>query len=274
MQAYANLDRAAGRVAAERVITAAKTCPVREVARLGRTLNVSRTEFLARFDHPDVSNGPTENVNLKIKNTKRIARDYRSFDNYRLRLLRGPRTHPGRSSTDTDANPPTQLDYVDPVIPSLDRRPNRVRTHGRTSPGSLVSFAWFFTTIDDVPTHRLTQGISTILRARQLLKTIRSRCPKIDAAVTQVAGFARMIKDLAGDKDTLTAWTAAVDHDLPTLRSFTRGLRLDLGAVTAGLTLHYNSGEVEGAVNKSKAPKMQLFRRAKPDLLRKLILLS
>ena len=87
MQAYANPDRAAGRVAAEQVITAAKTCPVREVARLGRTLSVWRTEFLARFDHPDVSNGPTENLNLKIKNTKRIARGYRSFDNYRLRLL-------------------------------------------------------------------------------------------------------------------------------------------------------------------------------------------
>lgn len=87
MQAYANPDRAAGRDAAERVITAAKTCPVREVARLGRTLTTWRTEFLARFDHPDVSNGPTENLNLKIKNTKRIARGYRSFDNYRLRLL-------------------------------------------------------------------------------------------------------------------------------------------------------------------------------------------
>jgi hypothetical protein len=34
-----------------------------------------------------VSNGPTENLNLKIKNTKRIARGYRNFDHHRLRLL-------------------------------------------------------------------------------------------------------------------------------------------------------------------------------------------
>jgi len=34
-----------------------------------------------------VSNGPTENLNLKIKNTKRIARGYRNFDHYRLQLL-------------------------------------------------------------------------------------------------------------------------------------------------------------------------------------------
>jgi len=106
------------------------------------------------------------------------------------------------------------------------------------------------------------------------LRAIRARCPEIDAAVKHVAGFARMIKDLSGDKDTLTGWMAAVDHDLPAMRSFTRGLRRDLEAVTAGLTLPYNSGAVEGTVNKIKARKMQLFGRAKPDLLRKLILLS
>ncbi|WP_052307997.1 transposase [Nakamurella multipartita] len=76
MQAYANPDRAAGRAAAEHLITLAKTCPVPEIARFGRTLVAWRTEFLARFDHPEVSNGPTENLNLKIKNTKRVARGY------------------------------------------------------------------------------------------------------------------------------------------------------------------------------------------------------
>jgi len=60
------------------------------------------------------------------------------------------------------------------------------------------------------------------------LQAIRARCPQIDAAVKHVAGFARMIKDRSGDKDTLTEWMAAVDHDLPALRSFTRGLRRDL----------------------------------------------
>ena len=58
-----------------------------EVARLGRTLTAWRVEFLAHFDHPTVSNGPTESLNLKIKNTKRIARGFRNFANYRVRLL-------------------------------------------------------------------------------------------------------------------------------------------------------------------------------------------
>lgn len=83
MRCYQNRDAAA----AEAVIAAARDCPVPEVARLGRTLHTWRTEFLAHFAHPDVSNGPTESLNLKIKNTKRTARGFRNFGNYRLRLL-------------------------------------------------------------------------------------------------------------------------------------------------------------------------------------------
>ena len=48
---------------------------------------VPPAELTAHFDHPDVSNGPTENLNLKVKNTLRIARGYRNFAHYRLRLL-------------------------------------------------------------------------------------------------------------------------------------------------------------------------------------------
>ncbi len=58
---------------------------------------------------------------------------------------------------------------------------------------------------------------------------------------------------------------AAVDHDLPTLRSFTVGLRRDIEAVTAGLTQPYNSGAVEGTVNKIKAQDAAVrTREARP----------
>ena len=50
------------------------------------------------------------------------------------------------------------------------------------------------------------------------LHAIRARCPELDAAVRHVAGFARMIKDLSGDENTLTKWIGAVDADLPALR--------------------------------------------------------
>ena len=106
------------------------------------------------------------------------------------------------------------------------------------------------------------------------LHAIRARCPELDAAVRHVAGFARMIKDLSGDQNTLTKWIGAVDADLPPLRSFTAGLRRDLDAVVAGLTLQYNSGAVEGTVNRIKQLKTAMYGRAKPDLLRKRILLA
>jgi transposase len=72
---------------AEQLIADLRSCPIGELARLGRTLHAWRAELCAHFDHPTVSNGPTENLNLKIKNTKRIARGYRKFAHYRLRLL-------------------------------------------------------------------------------------------------------------------------------------------------------------------------------------------
>ncbi len=82
-----------------------------------------------------------------------------------------------------------------------------------------------------------------------------------DAATRHVAGFARMIKDLSGDEHTLTKWMGAVDADLPPLRSFTAGLRRDLDAVVAGLTLQYNSGPVEGTVNRISFRRRSGFAR-------------
>ena len=87
MDLYRVDDPVQARARTEQLITDLLECPIPELARLGRTLHAWRTELCAHFDHPDVSNGPTENLNLKIKNTKRIARGYRNFDHYRLRLL-------------------------------------------------------------------------------------------------------------------------------------------------------------------------------------------
>ena len=63
----------------------------------------------------------------------------------------------------------------------------------------------------------------------------------------------------------LEAWMAAVDaDDQPALRSFVLGLRRDQDAVTAGLTLPWSSGAVEGHVNRIKMLKRQMFGRAGP----------
>jgi transposase len=79
-------DPVAGRRLAEKIINSFPSCPIPEVARLGRTLKKWRREFLAYFD-TGASNGGTEAVNGLIELHRRIARGFRNRDNYRLRML-------------------------------------------------------------------------------------------------------------------------------------------------------------------------------------------
>ena len=53
---------AAGRAAAHVLLEALPTCPIPEIARLGRTLKQWRDAFLAYFDTDGASNGPTEAI--------------------------------------------------------------------------------------------------------------------------------------------------------------------------------------------------------------------
>ncbi|MER5935316.1 hypothetical protein [Streptomyces sp. NPDC002054] len=62
--------------------------------------------------------------------------------------------------------------------------------------------------------------------------------------------------------------------NLPALQSFARHLEHDLDAVIAGLSLPWNSGVVEGHVNRIKMLKRQMYSRASFDLLRKRVLLA
>ena len=78
---------AEGRALAEHLVEALPTCPILEIARLGRTLKQWRDAFLAYFDTGGASNGPTEAMNGLIELHRRIARGFRNRDNYRLRCL-------------------------------------------------------------------------------------------------------------------------------------------------------------------------------------------
>ncbi|MFE6844475.1 hypothetical protein [Streptomyces sp. NPDC057686] len=57
------------------------------------------------------------------------------------------------------------------------------------------------------------------------------------------------------------------------LTGFVLHLLRDLDAVTAGLTLDWSSGSIEGAVNRIKKIKRQFYGRAGFELLRRMILL-
>ena len=73
----------------------------------------------------------------------------------------------------------------------------------------------------------------------------------------------------------LPDWLDAVKQDnLPSLHTLAVGIGRDRGAVVAGLTLPWNSGVVEGHVNRIKMLKRQMFGRAGFQLLRKRVLLA
>ena len=84
---YQAENPADGRAIAVKVIDSFPTCPIPEVARLGRTLRMWREHVLARFDTHRISNGGTEAVNLIIEKTRRLAHGFRTFEHYRLRIL-------------------------------------------------------------------------------------------------------------------------------------------------------------------------------------------
>ncbi|MEU2036958.1 ISL3 family transposase [Nocardia amamiensis] len=104
------------------------------------------------------------------------------------------------------------------------------------------------------------------------LEAVLARCPELNATARHVNSFADMMCGLHGDR--LPAWIEAVQADaLPALHSLARGFTRDQAAVTAGLTLPWSSGPVEGQVNRVKHLKRSMFGRAELDLLRRRILL-
>jgi transposase len=72
--------------------------------------------------------------------------------------------------------------------------------------------------------------------------------------------------DAAGAAALTRALDDARDDDLPHLHRFVRGLCTDLTAVINRLTLSHSSGAVEGAVNRIKMIRRQMYGRAKLDL--------
>ena len=84
--AYKQVDKAEGRQIAERVVATFPTCPIPEIARLGRTLRKWKDAFLAYFT-TGATNGGTEAINGLIELHRRLARGFKNRSKYRLRML-------------------------------------------------------------------------------------------------------------------------------------------------------------------------------------------
>jgi transposase len=135
-----------------------------------------------------------------------------------------------------------------------------------TAPAALTPSAL---TIGEVTSWLLRRAEDLNPRQQQMLAGVRGHCAQLDRLAEHVTGFAKMMTKRTGEQD-LAGWLDRVDaDDQPELHTFATGIRQDLAAVTAGLSLPYSSGSTEGNVNRLKAIKRQMYGRASLDLLRK-----
>jgi hypothetical protein len=99
---------------------------------------------------------------------------------------------------------------------------------------------------------------------RASLDAILAASPELASVAATVRTFAVIMNERRGRK-LLEPWMTA---------AIATGLRADQDAVTAGLSLPWSSGAVEGHVNRIKMLKRQMYGRASPDLLRLRVLLT
>ena len=108
---------------------------------------------------------------------------------------------------------------------------------------------------------------------RSHLDELLAGCAPLAVLAEHVRAFADLLTTRRGAD--LENWMIAVEaSDLPALHAFVRGLRKDLDAVVAGLSLPYSNGPIEGTNTKFKLLKRQMYGRASFALLRQRILLS
>ncbi|MFE4924747.1 ISL3 family transposase [Streptomyces sp. NPDC056661] len=116
---------------------------------------------------------------------------------------------------------------------------------------------------------RPREGLSTSEIAR--LDEVRIACPDITEACNLARAFTDLVRRRRGTM--LGLWIREAEQSMiGPLRSFGSFLRQDLDAVTAGLTLPYSSGVVEGHVCRVKLLKRSMYGRATFALLRARIL--
>lgn len=105
---------------------------------------------------------------------------------------------------------------------------------------------------------------------RRLLD-VRAACPDIARARDLARAFAELLRHRRGF--LLTQWIRQAEQDAPKSVSGFAGFPCqNLDAVTAGLTLHWSSGLVEGHVNRVKTLKRAMYGRSSFTLLRTRIL--
>jgi transposase len=108
---------------------------------------------------------------------------------------------------------------------------------------------------------------------RHQLAQLSQQSPELTEAVALAQDFASLVRQRQPTQ--LEPWLRrAATSTLPPFRRFAKGLRADMAAVQAGVTLPWSQGPIEGHINRLKMLKRQMFGRAHVDLLARRFLLA
>ncbi len=115
------------------------------------------------------------------------------------------------------------------------------------------------------PSAELTQ------EQQESLRLLCEHDPALHHVYEMLQRFTSMVRTLSADP--LESWLEEVEaSQFSELHPFARGIRQDLAAVAAGLSMPWSQGVVEGTVNKIKTHKRLMYGRASFKLLRQKIL--
>jgi transposase len=107
---------------------------------------------------------------------------------------------------------------------------------------------------------------------RQLAQ-LTAQSPELAEAMALAQEFAGLVR--RRQPAQLKPWLRrTATSTLPPFRRFAKGLRADLAAVQAAVTLPWSQGPIEGHINRLKLLKRQMFGRARLDLLARRFLLA
>lgn len=103
---------------------------------------------------------------------------------------------------------------------------------------------------------------------RAFVAALMAEAPKLARTIEAARAFRAMVRGKQGGD--LDGWLAAADDTA--LAGFAEGIKRDLAAVHAGLTLPWSTGPVEGQISKLKTTKRTMNGRGGFDLLRHRVL--
>jgi len=99
-----------------------------------------------------------------------------------------------------------------------------------------------------------------------LLARLTAQSPALAEAVALAQDFASLLR--LRQPARLEPWLRrATQSSLTPFQRFAKGLRADMAAVQAAVTLSWSQGPIEGQIHRLKMLKRQMFGRARLDLL-------